>query len=84
MFKFNTASVRDYSVSAIKCDGTVNVSISLNPLGSGEYIDLYCLTIKQVELLEEWLTFKNRDISIDNRFLSQTDAQWLSQNGISQ
>lgn len=72
----NRQDIQEVSASAIKCNGTVNVTLYLN---DGSALDIFGLTIKQADNLE---SLKFESIKLDARFLKQTEDQWLSQNGI--
>ncbi len=68
--------IKQILVSAIRCDGTVNVEIELI---NGKFIDLYCLSLKQADSIEfgTWNT-----INIDDRMLIRTFEQEMRQNGV--
>lgn len=68
--------IKHVSVSHIRCDGTVNVALELN---DGTFIDLYCLSLKQADSIENghWSTIK-----VDPRMLTRTFEQECQQNGV--
>ena len=80
--KLDLDAVKTLDVSHLRCDGTVNVYIELT---SGQAIELFGLTNRQACSLETVMKrqFERGVISLDTRFLVQTEELWMSQNGIS-
>jgi hypothetical protein len=74
--KLSKAQIKDISFGAVRCDGTVNLTIELN---SGEIVDLYSLSLGQADSVTygKWTT-----LDIPEQFLSRSDEQFLSQNGV--
>jgi hypothetical protein len=76
MMTLNKKDVKEISVSHIKCDGTVNACIYMK---DGSELELFGLSIGQSRSLEK---MRWSEILIGEQLLSQSEAQWLRQNGI--
>ena len=71
----NPSEVVDLSVSHIRLNGRVNVSL----FTQSETLELYNLTLKQATSLEKALK-KNTPISIDSKLMILADDIWQAQN----
>lgn len=72
----NKKDIKEISIGAIRCDGTINAVVYKT---DGHSFDIYGLSPRQVKQL---VSNKFRTLKIDAEFLSQTDEQRLKQNGV--
>ena len=73
--KLLNKNISNMSVSAMRCDGTFNVTLEYGPKIE-DYIELFCLNVKSVAMLDGWLRNKdNQFINIDDRLLTRTNEQ---------
>lgn len=74
--RFNVTRI---SFGAIRCDGTINCTIIMY----GKELDLYGLSLKQRDALEEWYDGPlDSSLDIDSRLTVRSLKLELSQNGI--
>lgn len=72
-------NVFSISVSHERCDGTHNIYLKMQ---DGSEVELFSISKRHIDQVEYNLTHPDMNIKFDSRFLTQTDTQWLSQNGI--
>lgn len=87
MYTLNNKDVTNYAVGAIRCDGTVGISLFLK---DESIVDINGLSLEQAKQLEKVLkSKKQQSVSIDDRFLISSDELhakhfdiWAKRNGI--